>query len=105
MCLKAALGNPGCVYHFGWYDQEPWVEHLDYAGREIGSALDLFRANRRHVAALLRRLPDAWSRHAIVVWPQLPDGRRLTVGDMLCTQTIHVPWHVDQIEATKEVLG
>lgn len=103
-CLKAALGNSGCVYHFDWYDQEPWVERLDYAGREIDSALDLFRANRRYTAGLLEHLPDAWGRHAIVTWGNVPDGRRLTVGNMICTQTIHVPWHVDQIMATRELL-
>jgi hypothetical protein len=104
-CLKAALGNSGCVYHFDWYDQERWVEQLDYAGREIAGALDLFRANRQHVAGLLTHLPDVWGRHTIVTWAHIPDGRRLTVGDMLCTQTIHVPWHVDQIRATRDVLA
>ena len=104
-CLKAALGHPGCVYHFDWYDQEPWVERMDYAGREIGSGLALFRANRQHVTGLIRHLPDAWGRAAIVTWGHVPDGRRLTVGDMLCAQTVHVPWHVDQIRATREVIG
>jgi hypothetical protein len=104
-CLKAALGSPGCVFHFDWYDQERWVEQLDYAGRTITGALDLFRANRQHVAGLLTHLPDVWGRHTIVTWAHIPDGRRLTVGDMLCTQTIHVPWHVDQIGATRELLA
>ena len=104
-CLKAALGNPGCVYHFDWYDQEPWVERMDYAGRQIGPVLALFHANRQHTAGLIRHLPDAWSRAAIVTWGHVPDGRRLTVGDMLCAQTVHVPWHVDQIRATREVIG
>jgi hypothetical protein len=105
MCLKAALGNPGCVFHFEWYDQELWVERLGYADREIGTALALFRANRQHVAGLLRHSPDVWGRHAIVTWAHVPEGRRLTVGDMLCTQTIHVPWHVDQIRAARELIG
>jgi uncharacterized damage-inducible protein DinB len=104
-CLKAALGNPGCVYHFDWYDQEPWVERLDYAGRAVGASLALFRANREHTVSLLRHLPDAWGRYAVVTWGHIPDGRRLTVSDMICTQTIHVPWHIDQIRATREVLG
>ena len=105
MCLQAALGNPGCIYHFDWYDQEPWVERMDYAGREVGSALTLFRANRQHVSRLIRHLPDAWERAVIVTWGHVPDGRRLTVGDMLCAQTVHVPWHVDQIRATRDSLG
>ena len=75
-CLKAALGNPGCVYHLDWYDQESWVEQLDYAGRELDTALALFRANRRHVAELIEHLPDAWGRAATVTWGLLPDGRR-----------------------------
>jgi hypothetical protein len=104
-CLKAALGNPGCVYHLDWYDQEPWVERLDYAGRAIAPSLALFRANRRHAAGLLRHLPDAWGRSVIVTWGHIPNGRRLTVGNMICTQTIHVPWHIDQIRATQQVLG
>jgi hypothetical protein len=104
-CLKAAVGNPGCVYHLDWYDQEAWVDRLDYAGREISSALDLFRANRQYTAGLLHHLPDAWGRHVIVTWGHVPDGRRLTVGNMICTQTIHVPWHIDQIRATREYLA
>jgi hypothetical protein len=81
------------------------VERLDYAGRAVGASLALFRANREHTVSLLRQLPDAWGRYAIVTWGHIPDGRRLTVSDMICTQTIHVPWHIDQIRATREVLG
>ncbi|MBC8444804.1 MAG: DinB family protein [Chloroflexi bacterium] len=103
VCLKAAIGNPGCTYSMGWYDQDPWAEALDYARREIPSALAVLRANRRHIVRLLRHLPDVWERRLLVTWPHLPEGRELSVHDILCIQTVHVPWHVDQIRETRQV--
>jgi hypothetical protein len=102
---KAALGSSGAVFHGDWYDHEAWVDTLDFAGRDIGFGLALLRANRRYIADLVERLPNAWERYVAVVRPGAPAGHKMTVGTVILILAAHIPWHVEQIGATRAVHG
>lgn len=105
MCMRAALGSPSCTYRLDWYDQEPWTQAMDYAGRAVAPAVALFRANRQHMVQLVQQLPGAWARSATLIWPRPPYERPATVREMMFIPMIHVPWHIEQIRETRQVHG
>lgn len=90
---KTALAEPGRTYIPNPYLQDRWAEALDYAGRDIGPAVSLFRAIRAHMAQLMRHLPDAWER---ATWT--PDGRVMTAGTMIGMLMSHAFEHIEDIE-------
>jgi len=102
---KAALGSPGASFHGGWYDHEAWVDALDFAGRGTGPGLALLHANRQYVVHLVEHLPDAWERYVEVARPGAPEGHKMTVGTVILILAAHIPWHVEQIRATRALHG
>ena len=105
MCARVAIGNPGSTFRLDWYRQDTWVDALDHAGRPIAPALDLLRANRCHLVQLLEHLPGAWEQYVLIPRPEYPDGFKMVVQDIILTQAVHVPWHVEQIRETRQMHG
>ena len=105
VCIKMALGNSGARFDLQWYwdlPQDRWVQRWDYAGRAIEPALALLRANRRHVAQLLRQIPDGWERHVLIKWPGRQEEERITVGYVVEMQAGHLLGHVDDMRRIRE---
>ena len=102
-CLKAAIGNPGCTFPMDWYHYQEWAQVMDFGGRTIEPALALLRANRHFVAELVRHFPVAWEHSMRITRPEIPDGYEQTVGRIIFIQACHVPWHIEQIQATREL--
>lgn len=97
---KFALAEPGRFLNPNPYDPDRWAEGLDYAGREIGPALALFRAVREHLLQLVDHLPGAWERGWVG-----PAGAGPLVGKSLEMLAIHAFGHIDQILETRRVHG
>ena len=102
MCIKAAIGNPGCTFEHSWYDHQAWVEALNYAGRALTPGLDHLRANRRLVVQLVQHVPDAWEKHVLLT---RSNAHKLSVGDAILILASHIPWHIEQIRETRQVHG
>jgi hypothetical protein len=82
-----------------WYwdrPQDEWVENWAYATRAVEPSLSLFDANRRHIAQLLRQVPDAWAGCIVVRWPGGQE-QEVTVSWVVEMQTRHVEAHIDDI--------
>lgn len=102
--IKAALGNSGCTFGLEWYDlKNSWVTVLNYVSRPITPALALFRANHRDLESLLNHLPEAWERYVMLKRDKNSEERKITVGQLIQTQTGHAEHHIEQIRATREV--
>lgn len=93
---KYGLAEPGRAFHGNAFDQEVWAVALDYAGRDIGPSVALYRAIRGHVTQLMRHLPGAWERDTVA-----PDGSRRTAGAALAMLVAHAGEHVEQILALR----
>jgi len=53
----------------------------------------------------LHHFPDAWERSVRITRPEAPDGYEMTVHRIVYIQACHVPWHIEQIRATRELHG
>jgi hypothetical protein len=105
--VKIALGNSEATFELQWYwdiPQTAWAESWAYADRGIEPSLALLRANRRHVAQLLRVIPDAWERSLTIKWPG-GDLQQVTVGWVIEMQSRHVMGHVEDIQRIREAHG
>jgi uncharacterized damage-inducible protein DinB len=104
--IKAALGNEESEFTLKWYGELPqdeWADRWGYAHRPLDVSLALFRAIRAHVAELLERVPDGWSRSVTVRTPQ--GTERLSVRAVVEMQADHVAHHVKRIAAIREERG
>lgn len=105
-CIKAALGNPGCLVDLNWYIiDNKCAGPLDYAHRSIEDGLELFRATRRHVTALVKYLPDAWDQSFTVTRSDIPEGKTFKVGEVIDFQNLHLVLHIKQIRDTRKKHG
>ena len=104
IAIKAALGNSGCRFDLSWYlPDNKCAEPLDYENRPFADAVELFKAARRHITALVNHMPDdAWERHIIFITDNIPEGEPFTVGKMLFWQSVHLDIHIKQIQETRE---
>lgn len=101
--IKAALGNSGCSFNFSWYiTDNKCAEPLDYARRPIEVALELFKKIRPHVVELIEHLPGARERYVIVKRPEIPDGKKFTVDEIIDWQILHLNIHIEQILETRK---
>jgi hypothetical protein len=104
--IKAALGKPGCAFGLEWYDPDnTWAKTLDYASQPTAPAIALLRASHRHLEQLLRQLPDAWERYVMIKRFATAEETKLTVGQLIHSQTSHAFHHIEQIRATRQVHG
>jgi DinB superfamily len=99
IAVKAAIGNPGGVFTLQWYwdvPQTTWAEQWHYADRDVPPSLELFKANRRHIAQLLAVVPEAWDR-AITISSCGHDDDRASVAEIVAMQARHALGHIEEI--------
>ena len=99
--IKAALGSSTGIFTLQWYWEVPqtmWAEKWHYADRGVQSSLDLFRANRQHIAQLLGVVPEAWDQIITIQWAGRED-KPASVAEMIGSQARHALEHIQEIEA------
>ncbi|HEY0006040.1 MAG TPA: DinB family protein [Pyrinomonadaceae bacterium] len=83
------------------YDQEMFAVRLGYNHREIGPALEAFRAARANTAQLFARMnEDDWQRAG-----QHTESGRYSVEDWLAIYAAHAHNHASQIRRLKEAIN
>lgn len=101
MCIKKAIATPGVLVRFeGFPGNEAWARALDFAGREVGSAVGLIAAHRRYLAEMLRHFSDAWDRSVRLANAAGEVRREMSVREMVKMLTDHLLEHVETIEST-----
>jgi catechol 2,3-dioxygenase-like lactoylglutathione lyase family enzyme len=105
MPIETALVNPGSVLVIPPYDQEKWVEVLDYKHRPIETSLTLIRAVQAHITNVLLHTPESWN-HSIVrkfSGQREDEGHTSTLSGMITIQIEHTAVHLDEIRQTREI--
>ncbi len=105
--VKRAIARPGGEFSLDWYwsfPQDDWPRKWAYAQRDVRLSLDVFRANRRQIAEMLRLAPGAWD-NTLVVRSRSGEAQPVTVGWVVEMQTRHVVGHVDDIRKIREAHG
>ena len=108
LLIKTALAQSGSVFVRNPYDQDHWVQSLDYAGRPIEPSLALVKAVHAHIAQLAHHIPDYQDRYVLMKLPdEAPDkeGRKTTVGNWLGILVRHTAEHCEEIRETRRVHG
>ncbi|EFH79747.1 DinB family protein [Ktedonobacter racemifer] len=103
MPIETVLVNPGNVVVRPPYDQEKWVEMLDYQHRPIGTSLALIRAVQAHITQLLLHVPNNWDHAIVSKFTTEDEGRTTTLSDMIAIQIGHTTAHLDEIRQTRKV--
>lgn len=103
MPIETVLVNPGSVFVRPPYDQEKWVEVLDYKHRPTGTSLALISAVQAHITHLLRQVPDSWDHSIVRKFATEDEGHTATLSDMITIQIEHTTAHLDEIRQTRKV--
>jgi catechol 2,3-dioxygenase-like lactoylglutathione lyase family enzyme len=105
MPIETVLVNPGSVFVRPPYDQEKWVEVLDYKHRPIGTSLALIRAVQAHITQLLLHVPESWD-HSIMrkfACNTDDEGHKSTLSELITIQIEHTAAHLDEIRQTRKI--
>jgi catechol 2,3-dioxygenase-like lactoylglutathione lyase family enzyme len=104
MSIETVLANPGSVFVRPPYDQEKWVEALDYKDRPIGTSLALIKAAQAHITQLLLHVPEGWDHSIVRKFPgnSEDEGYRATLSEMITIQIEHTTGHLDEIRQTRK---
>ena len=103
-CIKAALGNTAGLFSLQWYwdrSQTDWAANWKYANRPVEPSLELFRANRRHLAELIQQTPNVWELSIRIKHPQREE-ERITIGFVLEMQINHMIEHIGEIQVIRQ---
>ncbi len=104
LAIKSALAQSGSTYVRNPYDQEHWVEALDYRGRPIEPSLMLIQAVHRHISQLLYHLPDPWDRYIMMKFAdEEGEGEKITVGELITMLVRHTTDHCEEIRQTRQM--
>ncbi|HEU4793856.1 MAG TPA: VOC family protein [Nitrolancea sp.] len=98
--INMAFAEPGRIYHGNPFSSDTWSVSLDYAGRPIGSSVQLFRAIREHIAHMARHLPDAWERSS-----RNSDGQERPISLTLSMLSSHALEHIEEIREARRIYG
>jgi uncharacterized damage-inducible protein DinB len=83
------------------FDESAWAARLFYQEIEVIESVNLLTANRRALAAILRRLPDAeFARHGTH-----SEAGKVTLADLLAKAVNHVDHHLRFLYAKRSQLG
>lgn len=95
MPIETVLVNPGSVFVRPPYDQEKWVEVLDYQ----------LRALQVHLTQLLLHVPDSWDHSIVRKFPgnTEDEGHTSTLSEMITIQIEHTTAHLDEIRQTRKI--
>jgi catechol 2,3-dioxygenase-like lactoylglutathione lyase family enzyme len=105
MPIETVLVNPGSVLIQPPYDQEKWVEVLDYKHRPIGTSLALIRAVQAHITQLLLHVSESWD-HSIIRkfgGHREDESRTSTLSEMITIQIEHTATHLDEIRQVRKI--
>ncbi len=103
MPIETVLANPGSVFVRPPYDQEKWVERLDYQHQPIGTSLALIRAVQAHLTQLLLHVPGMWDHSIVRKFASEDEGHTSTLSEMITLQIEHTTAHLDEIRQTRKV--
>jgi catechol 2,3-dioxygenase-like lactoylglutathione lyase family enzyme len=103
MPIETVLVNPGSVFVRPSYNQEKWVEVLDYKHRPIGTSLALIRAVQAHITQLLLHVPNNWDHSIVRKFTSKDEGHTTTLSDMITIQIEHTTAHLDEIRQTRKI--
>ncbi len=103
MPIETVLVNPGSVFVRPPYDQEKWVEVLDYKHRPIVTSLALIRAVQAHITQLLQHVPGSWDHSLVRKFTTEDEGHTSTLSDMITIQIEHTTAHLDEIRQTRKI--
>jgi catechol 2,3-dioxygenase-like lactoylglutathione lyase family enzyme len=104
--LKSALAQSGSTYIRNPYDQALWAEELAYQKRAVEPSLALIKASRQHITHLVQHIPEYSDRYVLLKFAsQEGEGRKVTVGQLLDTLSIHLAEHCTEIRETRRVHG
>ncbi len=96
--LFAALVQSGTDYSHDWYTTDPHcAEQLSYDGRDIETALALFRTSRAHQVRMLNEVPDALGRSISLKRRYEETGTPMEVREILRRRAVHSLEHVDEV--------
>lgn len=98
--IMMAFAEPGRIYRGNPFNPDTWATSLDYAGRPIGSSVQLFLAIREHVVQLAHHLPDAWKQSS-----RKPDGPDNAISLTLSMLSSHALEHIEEIHETRRLHG
>lgn len=83
------------------YDQDAYVARLGYTETDVTAAAELFAANRRFMAAVLRRLPDdAFGRAGVH-----SENGPMTLEKLIGTYVWHLDHHAGFARRKRALLG
>lgn len=105
MPIETALVNPGKAFVLPPYDQEQWVEVLDYRHQPVETSLVLIRSVQAHITRLLLHVPNPWE-HTIVRTRGdhgEDEGQTITLRDMISIQIEHTMAHLDEIRQIRTI--
>src|ERR1700730_12981935 len=107
MPIETVLVNPGSVFARPPYDQEKWVEVLNYKHRPIGTSLALIRAIQVHITQLLLHATESWAHFLVRKFSgNIEDeGHKSTLSEMITIQIDHTTAHLDEIRQTRGIHG
>src|SRR5579859_6934066 len=103
MSIETVLANPGSVFVRPPYDQEKWVEALDYQHRPIGTSLALIRAVQAHITQLLLHVHNGWDHFIVRKFTMEDEGHQSTLSEMITIQIEHTAAHLDEIRQTRKI--
>ncbi len=107
--LRTIIGLNGSKFPFEWYfelSQTQWSERWAYGTRSLKVMLDLFHANIKYLADILKKLPSSiWEHYGRVTWPGAKEETHLTVRDIIEIHIRHMQGHTADIKAIRAVHG
>jgi|SRR5579859_2007313 len=103
MPIETVLANPGSVFVRAPYDQEKWVEVLDYKHRPIETSLALIRAVQAHITQLLLHVHNGWDHFIVRKFTMEDEGHQSTLSEMITIQIEHTAAHLDEIRQTRKI--
>lgn len=103
ICIKAAIGNPGCDFDLNWYlIDNKWAKPLGYYKRNVDSSIDLFKVSRNQIIELVDFYPEAYSNFITIKREDIPEGKKFTVEDIINFQILHLNRHIKQISDSRK---
>lgn len=101
MFVRQALAGHQGEFPLRWYldtTQDEWSEIWNYASRDIGPALDLYRACLEHMVSLLGSVEDPDQLALEISWK--PDEKELVpLIEVVSFQPEHLAGHLEDIKA------
>ena len=98
--IKQALGGLGGHFKMNWYFEQSQIEWGNCWGfnrRDVETALDLYRANRKHTCTFLEGIEKPWEYKLKISWPE-QKPIEYTIPDIMNIQIHHLEEHLEEIQ-------